>query len=223
MAKILFIVNEHPCEAYAITVARETAKLLRGQGHTVIWKKIKPTDSALGAILKSKKKQFSEKELDYIHFYKAGRRTLSTIEKVKPDLTYNFHCTPHDWYKWTRGVKADFSIEPIKDEGNRSLMTVEIKAVYKPFPRGVFEIISRKVSYRSFDVSHYLRETTSHQLTRAKGLHTENFAETIAAALEKQIRSKRFDSVIKGKISRRRPKQRNIKPRLGPKVRPRRI
>lgn len=65
MARILFIVNEHPSEAFATSVASKTAKLLRKEGHTVIWKKFKPKETMLGAVLKSPEgKKFSGEELE---------------------------------------------------------------------------------------------------------------------------------------------------------------
>jgi hypothetical protein len=62
MARILFIVNEHADEAFSISVARETAKLLRKKGHIIVWRKFKAENTMLGAVLKSPKgKKFSQK------------------------------------------------------------------------------------------------------------------------------------------------------------------
>ena len=67
MTKILFAVNEHPSEAFAIKVAKLTKRILEAEGHEVVWHKVKPEDTALGTLLKAKKgKKFSDGELDKI-------------------------------------------------------------------------------------------------------------------------------------------------------------
>jgi len=39
MAKILIISNFHPNEAFAVSVAKETARQLEGMGHEVVYRK----------------------------------------------------------------------------------------------------------------------------------------------------------------------------------------
>ena len=111
MAKILFIVNEHKNEAFAMPVARATAKQLRKEGHEVLWRKIKPKERT--------------------------PRVLSEYSGGKVDVVYHFHCTPHDYRIW-RTHKADFLIFNASSLIKYSIpptpaRIVEIKAHYKPF------------------------------------------------------------------------------------------
>ena len=101
MAKILFIVNEHASEPFAISVAIRTKKLLEAAGHKVIWQKVRARDTYIGRTLLTKgKKKIGERELLAL-YDRNEQRIKGWIERHKPAVTYTFHCTPAGSECWT--------------------------------------------------------------------------------------------------------------------------
>jgi len=194
MARILFIVNEHLDEAFAISVARETAKLLKKAGHVVIWRKFKPEETALGAILKSKKgTKFSKDKLERIHLKLPDAKIQQFINETKPELTYRFHCSPPEegvWKGQFAGLEsrcyAHYEISHEIDTP-KNIQLVEIMAYYKRLPRRISRKIKETAPSKPNSLKGYLARTTSQQLTKKAGLHPELFAETIAPKIEEQI------------------------------------
>lgn len=187
MARILFVVNQHPNEAFAITVARETAKLLRKAGHEIIWKKFKAEETMLGTALKKGKKIESKKITNIIN--QQNKIISGLAKRKKPDLTYNFHCTPHKssfWAATRKRKEADFAILKNSNiEGVKGLRLIEIKAHYKKMPKSIIAKGPTKFPL----VRKYFKKTTSHILTRKASLHPENYAKAIAAKIKQQIRT----------------------------------
>jgi hypothetical protein len=191
MAKILFIVNDHPNEAFAISVAREAAKWLRKAGHNMIWEMTDPNDTVLGKVLKNPNMKVTGKtflEAQHQSYERMGKLIL----KHKPKITYNFHTSPHDDPLWTdpRKTPADFDITHSKSHG-KTWMFVEIKAHYKKLPerhlsKGIIAIAAHSPYYGS---AHYLREGTSQQLTRKMGLAPEILGRMIAERIENHLRN----------------------------------
>ncbi|MBN2067076.1 MAG: hypothetical protein JW744_01255 [Candidatus Diapherotrites archaeon] len=190
MARILFIVNEHPNESFATSVAKETKKLLEKAGHEVIWRKFKPKDTMLGRVIRSsRKKKFSEKELERIYLEKADKKILSMVHECKPDATYNFHCTPDYEPAWEADSPADFLIATRKIGNTKKEMElVEIKAKYKFLPERIRGSVKRKTKSHNLKLQRYLLQNTSQKETREAGLHPENFAEEIAKTIERRAR-----------------------------------
>ena len=213
MAKILFIVNQHPNEAFATAVANETAKLLRKKGHIIIWKKFKAENTALGRILKTPEgKKRTLKRIRHRHNEKSHRTINQWIKSIKPDRTYNFHCTPSESPLWKPYEQAysNIKISPadfIMTGHARTL--IEIKAAYKEFPKEVQEKIQKiwpkTASLGYFHSSEYLRRTTSMQLSRKSGLHPENFAEKISKEIGMEIKQGSMNE-IRSQVPKARPK-----------------
>jgi hypothetical protein len=140
--KVLFIVNEHPNEAFAIIVARETAKLLRKVGYTVDWKKINAKDTVLGAILKSgKERKFSEADLYHINTGMQCRAVWNAMRESKASAVYRFHCTEPGSEMWKGDGGSDFKIMHFDYEPSFLVQLVEIKAFSKPMPKRILDII----------------------------------------------------------------------------------
>ncbi len=211
MAKILFAVNEHPDEAFAISVAKITKKILETAGHEVVWHKVKAKDTALGALLKAKKgKKFTDAELDKIS-KKARQSVLKVRDFVKPDITYDFHCSPHDAKWWAlNGAgnprRADYEIFYRNPKGDFRI--IELKAHYKKLPKQIQKKISTATSARISTHEIYLTQTTSQHLTRNIGLNPKTFAQKISKKINQQIQmqQKRIEpSNVHGTIPRNKP------------------
>jgi hypothetical protein len=211
MARILFIVNEHLTEAFAIAVARETAKLLRAKGHTVLWRKFKPEDTVLGTIIKSAEgKKFSRKKLEEIYHKWSEKVVDAFISETKPDIAYNFHTSPKNafWGDYSRGIEpADFIIEREK-RFTPKLQTVEIKAIEKRLPKRTLDKVNKKAPKSWYLREYYLEKNASQRLTREKGLHPENFAKEIATIIENRQRKGLLTS---GELFQEKPQKAGLK------------
>ncbi len=205
MAKILFIVNDHPNEAFAISVAREAAKRLRADGHEIVWKMTNPKDTVLGKVLKNPNMEVKAKT-----FIDAQRGTYDRmgrlIQKHNPKVTSNFHATPHDDPLWTdpRKPAADFEISYSKLHG-RTVMFIEVKARYTKLPKRHLEKGRIAIPAHSpyHGAGHYLREGTSQQLTREMGLTPEILGTVIAKRIENRARRpKTFPQNERGTVPR---------------------
>ncbi len=206
MARVLFIVNEHPNEAFAISVARETAKLVRAAGHTVAWRKVPREATYLGVILDADRALSHE---DVVRRKKTAEVVEGFHKEVKPELTYKFHCTPHDellWRKSYKRAKADFSIRGGRRKDGTHSYTVEMKAVYKPFPKRLDDRITSKTDGWAIRRASYLEKTTSQSKTRELGLDPEKFAERIAKVILKENIPKRREIFRRrGRIKKKKP------------------
>ncbi len=200
MAKILFVVNEHPNEAFSISAARQTAKILKKGGCSIVWYKVPVKETMLGKVLANKKTEITHKMFNK-DVQKSYERAKSLVKKYKPDLILNFHSTPHDdpyWKVKNKRRKGDFSIEQINLFGGKFLV-IEVKAHYKPMPERILKksIVIEANGPRYGEIGHYVTETTSHQMTRENGLTPEAFGKAIAEKvnnyLKKNGKVKRFE------------------------------
>jgi len=212
MARIVFVVNQHPTEAFSASVAVETAKHLRKAGHEIVWEKIKPGETMLGAVLRPRgKKKFSERKLTDIE-QNINQRILTMLEKNKADLLYDFHATPPEnvlWKKKHTGAEHDYSFDgEYHGEQGR---TVEVKAYYQSLPKRIL----RKIEQRMPEVvgtfrMDYFSKVTSPKLTRQAGLTKEEFGKAIAERIQRQIarlaHGESLNTFEYGKIPRRFPK-----------------
>ncbi len=196
MTRIMFVVNQHPYEAFAISVARETAKQFSSQGFKIlrnekdkisekpignelIWCKIKSQETFFGARLRSAKTQFfiHEKELELGGGEKAIKKW---IDDYNPLIVYSFHCTPKSDRFWSWVGNADFVIEKFQKarslqiKGNR-IKAIEIKAKYKLLPNQIRGL------------NPYFGYATSHQDTIKTGLRPEELGKEIAMAINLEI------------------------------------
>lgn len=131
MTRLLFIVNEHPDEAFAISAARETARQLQSQGfrlftlgkdsipaepqgNEIVWAKVRPEDTLLGTVIRkaptaSRYNSTTAARLDDLR-YKIAEKIIA---ENRTEYNYSFHCTQQGHH--FGGVKrADFTIEPRK-------------------------------------------------------------------------------------------------------------
>lgn len=218
MAKIMFIVNEHPNEAFAITVARKTAEILRKKGNEILWHKVEPEHTILGKVSKTTKKIELGSTDSYSKLLtmneKAKEESLNEVVKVvrekNPAFIYRFHCTGEPAAVWRDHGNADLSIEEDNSWGrellNRPLRVIEIKAVYKPIAKKMRKRINAAFAkgpkakagdgqrfYTWIDerdlYEQYLTKTTSQGLSRTQGLAPEEFARSIAENILKDIES----------------------------------
>ena len=223
MPRILFVVNEHPNEAFAISVARETAKLLRAKGQEIIWKKFPFRETMLGRALKEDAaKVIFPAFLDSTH---RARLIQGWIRQENPSLVYKFHCTPAEHAYWAEvNPGKDFVIEA-DSEPNRAFekpsFLIEIKAKFAKFPERVLRKVGAPVdgTYMNGVVwAPYLTITTSQQLSRKAGLTPEKFGKAIARVIgmhAKQQRKMLALQNISGRILRA-PKKRLAKIRQRP-------
>lgn len=186
MARILLVVNQHPSEAFAISVARETANTLKAGGHTVILAKTTPENTMLGAILKSAKpKKFTEadlKKIEKIHWANAEK----AIKKIEPDFTCMLHCADSSF--WDRPVlrEADFVLSPMSPK----VYVVELRAQYQDMPTRILKKIKLKMPNKNSNINTgYFTRTTSQQLTRKAGINPENLAKTLATEIVKEVKN----------------------------------
>ncbi|MDP2973542.1 MAG: hypothetical protein Q8N60_00680 [Candidatus Diapherotrites archaeon] len=210
MAKILFIVNEHPTEAFAISVAREAAERLRAAGHTVVRKKVKFKDTLLGWILKNPNAKLSERTIASI-YDRWDTKVSKLIQKYGSASVYDFHCTQPDdklWSAGRSGASPDFRITPFM-----GCNVVEIKAHYRNLPERILQR-TEKARKAVPSIARYLDRITSQALTRQKGLTPEEFGKAIAKTIDQRTRAARKP--------RTRPYKGIVK-RVFPKIRQRKI
>jgi hypothetical protein len=216
MAKILFIVNEHPNEAFAISVARETAKRLKAAGREIVWVKTGIKDTLLGRALKNPNAKVSERTSGLIYNRRFAKLS-ELIQKYGPCSVYDFHCTPPDDILWRAGkseISPDFHISRY---GKDSVNVVEIKAYYRKLPERILQRTEK--ARQSFPAgAHYLEETTSQALTRQKGLMPKEFGKAIAKTIAQITRAGRKPGILidAGVVKRVFPKQ---KRRAGRRIR----
>jgi len=204
MAKLLFIVNEHPNEAYAISAARETAKMLKQTGNEIVWHKVPFKETVLGKVMANPKMKIDEK-LFTVDLKNSYERIERLAKKYKPDRVLNFHATPHDDPFWKgKGGKShgDFAISS-SGRYSGKVLTIEVKACYKSMPERHLKKIDftdpKRVIY--YNCEHYIKETTSQKLTRQEGLTPKAFGKAIAKRIETHIKTgKPYQFIERGLI-----------------------
>ncbi|GEM_PF-2810770 len=214
MARILFIVNDHPNEAFAITVAKRTAEQLKAAGQELIWVKVPAEETLLGRVIRGKPLG-KETSFQWTQI-RPKERAKKLIEEKKPAVVYNFHCTPAENIHWKQ-TNADYTIVPHLEWKGIQLMVVEIKAQYKKIPERALRHIkkySRKIDESS--KKRYLESTTSHRQTLQAGLTPEEFGKAIAIRISKDVQALARKRSIKGAMGRIRgrypaPKAQTIK------------
>lgn len=214
MARILFIVNEHPNEAFAISVAKEAAKRLRAGGHNVIMEKIRPEETMLGRVLKRQSKsELSWEDVSHIENNKKIIVDLH-IQKHNPDISYTFHCTPHTEGHWKHYRHDDFTIQDSADMGER-LNVIEIKARYKNIPRRTLNNIMPKLPKEGWNVprANYFLETTSQKLTRNAGLTPEKLGRAIAGMVNGRLEFMKFLEHLESHVGRQKKPKRLMRVR----------
>jgi len=215
MAKILFIVNEHPNEAFAISVARETEKILKETGNEVVWYKIPFKETVLGKVMANPNMKITRETL-LNALAKSYERAEKLIKKYRSNFTYDFHTTTHNnpfWWTSSRKKRCDFHIALSEMRGS-PFSIVEIKAHYKNMPRRHLKKGAIEIPPHSLGET-YLRKTTSQKLMRRKGLTPEEFGKAIAQRIEGHI------TAWKKKLELR--NERASIPRVFPKIRQRKI
>jgi len=190
MARILFVVNEHANEPFAIPVARETAKLLRAKGHTVFVRKTPKNVTSLGILLGAEKMKLgmahslSHDKLD---------AQLDNFEReTRPNIVYSFHCTPSDSPHWKNlGMKTehdwDIGRYPRSKEGI-CYRTVELKAIYKDLPPKLRKKLGKISGGETKEKTKYFSRTASVPESIKQRLIPGKFARQISKVMaEKDI------------------------------------
>ncbi len=212
MAKILFIVNVHPTESFAMVVAKRVKEILEKQGHEIIWKKIAFENTGLAKALKK----------DAVGEMKAEQGTITNmsrwVREYKPDIAYDFHSTPHESGSWG---DFDYHIAPYSRRGLGNIKLVEVKAVYKKLPERILRHLA--------DWGEYRARTTSRSLTESEGLRPKEFGKAIAREINRDIALKVTEGAKAALLKQRGgniPRKFPPKPRrrfLGTKRKPKRI
>lgn len=210
MARLLFIVNDHPNEAFAISSAWDAAMELQGQGfrlfvlgkdeipekakgNEIIIAKVSPKETLLGRaqrglpVTRGKNSMGKNAAWFWTHTVPIERAQRLAMQR-NADITYSFHCTEAE------GIISDFAFlewYPSKKKQRRiPLRLVEIKAHYKRMPGNPLGKIKDPWYHRDFgnaSLGHYLQETTSHPLTIAAGLTPEGYGKAIAEQIQKDV------------------------------------
>jgi|SRR3989338_3269294 len=188
MARILFIQNLHPTEANAIRISRMAAEMLQKQGHEIFIKKFKPEETAYGIVYRlgmmEEIPDVVAKIGDIRDTTSAGykQRVLRWIEEIKPDLAFDFHCTPDN-----RLSKVVF-VEGAHPE----MKIIDIPAVYKKLPEKLQGIMVSGI-YRCRDSdlhTQYWTRTTDWQASKKIiGLNPKRIAGQIVQRIDRMIRA----------------------------------
>jgi|ETNmetMinimDraft_2_1059921.scaffolds.fasta_scaffold18977_1 hypothetical protein len=216
-AKVLITMNCHPNESYAILVARKTAENLKECGHQVIEKKFPFAITNLGKVLLadhplSLEEVFSKGDGTQEVMYKEICKIRDGwIREESPQFVYDFHTSEYrpdidtnscdrneetidQFSLWGsndgRGLikPRDFFI--LHNDDPKRTNSVEVKAVYKPYPKNIQELIERNMTpearnyWKSMD---YFGQCNSIQQTMDAGIDTNRLADSIANAIDLAI------------------------------------
>jgi len=183
MARVLFIVNQHPNEAFSTAVARETAKLLRAEGHTVVFAKVNFGETTFGKALAGKVGKRSLRAEESL----LDKKAIGLAKSFSSPFVYNFHCTPSDseyWHEEKRRGKNFYAEERIGS------WLVEVKAAYRPFPERLRKRIEANPAIQKnrgfYQGSSYLMRTSSHQASLAAGINPGRIAEELAETISQR-------------------------------------
>ena len=207
MAKLLFIVNEHPNEAFSISAARETARVLKQAGNEIVWYKVPLKETVLGKVMTNPKMKVTE-ELFIEDLKNSYERIEKLAKKHKPDRVLNFHATPHDdpfWKGKGRKSRGDFTISSSGYYSGK-VLTIEVKAHYKKMPERHLKKINftdpKKTIY--YNCEQYITETTSQKITRQEGLTPKAFGKAIAKRIQEHIKTgKPYQFIERGRIQKK--------------------
>ena len=215
--RILFVVNEHPNEAFGISTARETAKELQKQGFRllvegkdkipktpqgkeIVFVKIKAKETLLGRMvnglpLRTKRQKRSEADPSWYwtmaHNYEVK---AAKSKKYKPTAIYSFHCAPQGDNVYFKKGWVDFRIETYGQApvGGRHVPTriIEIKTIQKEIPPRPAKRIRKHAGPKgTIPLTRYLTHTTSNALNRKVGMTPEAFGKSLAKKISKEIRA----------------------------------
>jgi len=218
MVRLVFMVNIHPNEAFAINVAmharRELAKIgfrvyvegrdkipEKPKGNEIVWVKVPFGETMMGAVAKGREQgKFEPKELTDIDQRFAGKKSRLAREYSAWAL-YDFHCTSADWNFWNRPEKPDFTIETRGKEGNAIMKLVEIKGYYQDLPKRHLERSKARVELpymrhderqQPIDHSHYFTKTTSVEMALEAGVTAKALGKEIAKRIQRHISSPKW-------------------------------
>ncbi|MCX6798909.1 MAG: hypothetical protein NTW59_02310 [Candidatus Diapherotrites archaeon] len=203
MVRILFVVNAHPGEAFAMMVAQLAAKefgkegfrVLRmgrekipgkPQGNELIWAKINPKDTMLGKILKMPAGQ----KIDPKKAWAGHLIPVQLAHDTKASITYNWHCSPPAGLDLEHPDTTAFWITPDVFITHKLMRCVEINAIFKAMPPKILAKVMEATpeeAWRRLAIQKYALEQTSVKAMREAGLHPEKFAVAIAAKIRYEI------------------------------------
>ncbi|MFA6269121.1 MAG: hypothetical protein WCW13_01705 [archaeon] len=219
MVKVLFVVNYHPNEPFAISVAKHAAEELKRQGIEVTTMKVPFAETHFGQLMKTgvpqKPSEMDTKEGKLIDKYQAktGADLVYTFHAAEPNHmdfevhfrtkkpTYDFYVSPHLSEEHAIGHYAS----PEK-KGRR--FVVENKAEFIDFPPQVKAKVDAKLhnhypaemdspySLNNPFRDWYLSRTSSLQKSKASGLDPAEFGLQIAKVVKFHVRKFRTNKRI---------------------------
>jgi hypothetical protein len=227
MVRLMFIVNEHPNEGFAISCAKRIAEELQRKGFRIyvegkdkipkktnadeiIWIKTNPNETVTGKPLK-----MSEGTLDAADFRKIEENNLRTgnkkMKEYEIDLGYRFHTSPKRYFEANIPFNRDY--EARRDDDTK-VTAIEIKAIYRDMPAQIIDRIRKHTTpYYLQRNGLYTTKTTSNALNRKNGLTPEEYGKEIAKKILEEVHYKRttgktfkpnnFMPIWHGKIKRR--------------------
>lgn len=217
MVRLVFVVNEHPNEAFGISTARETAKELQKQGfkllvegknkisntpqgNEIVLVKVKAAKTLLGRMLKGlpiKTREQKQSGADP-NWYWTYRHNFDTrakkAKKYKPTAIYTFHCAPQGDNVYFNKGRVDYQIATYEQIpiGGRFVPTkvIELKTVQKRIPIRPAMRIKKHLELKTINTAtRYLTHTTSNALTRKAGLTPEVFGKSLAKKISNEVRA----------------------------------
>ncbi len=237
MARIIFVVNEHPNEAFGISAARETAKELQSQGfrllvegkdkipkkpegNEIVWVKVKPAETLLGRALKglpleTERQQKSGVEVEWYWSNARGFEVReSRAKKYGPAAIYGFHCAPQGDRTYFKRGPADYDIQTNETYSGIPTRIVEIKSAQKELPARARARIAKSATGKVREpFIRYLTHTTSQTLTRNAGLTPEAFGKALAKKILEDVQriEKRLElRRVRGRVPRPRKRMKRI-------------
>lgn len=215
MTRLLFIVNEHPNEAFAISAARETAKKLgfrlivadsktilpRAKGNEIVWYKVRPEETLMGRVVRHRGGQkIGEKEAKFWtgnelnarskfrNITASNAKAMKLIGNLKPDMVYDWHAE-----FWRPNPHWDFQVRTVSDLATKvPFRVVEVGAVFPVAPDSVLEKAEKATTpevRKKWVTANYLAEVTSGKLTRKVGLTPKKYATEISRIIRQEIKT----------------------------------
>ncbi|MEI7960823.1 MAG: hypothetical protein WCI04_00655 [archaeon] len=197
--KVLFILNVHPNESFAIACAQEAKKALEKSGINVGVFKFRPDETIFRAARDKSLPDNNPNGQDFLvkTSEKLDKKVLRIAKSRKATLVYEFHCTPSDSGYWkhynyklgqSENRNEDFVIYRRNFEREGPFVrTVEIKAFYEPLPPRVIRNIDQKFS--NLDKTYFARQSAESSTKLALGLVRGELGRAIARLVFKELKN----------------------------------
>ena len=197
--RVLFVLNVHPNESFAIACAQEAKKALEKSGINVGVFKFHPDETIFRAARDKSLPNNNPNGQDFLleTSAKLDEKVLRIAKSRNAALVYEFHCTPSDSGYWKNyncksgrweNRNEDFVIcrRNFEREGP-FVRTVEIKAFYEPLPSRVIRETARK--FPTLDKTYFARQSAESSTKLALGLERGELGKAIARVVFKEFKN----------------------------------